>query len=146
MEALFADFDFWHWLVLGLALIIIELFAWSTFFLWMGISAVVVGILLYLSPNMSWETQLLIFAFLSIVTIYLAKKFLKVETIDTQLNERASRHVGNIYTVAELDNNGAKVKVGDSLWLAKGCDMVIGQQVKVVGTDSTTLIVEDIPK
>ena len=146
MEVLFADFDFWHWLVLGLALIIIELFAWSTFFLWMGISAVIVGILLYLSPNMSWETQLLIFSFLSIVTIYLAKKFLKVETIDTQLNERASRHVGNIYTVAELDNNGAKVKVGDSLWLAKGCDMVIGQQVKVVGTDSTTLIVEDIPK
>ena len=146
MEALFVDFDFWHWLVLGLALIIIELFAWSTFFLWMGISAVVVGILLYLSPNMSWETQLLIFSFLSIVTIYLAKKFLKVETIDTQLNERASRHVGNIYTVAELDNNGAKVKVGDSLWLAKGCDMVIGQQVKVVGTDSTTLIVEEIPK
>ena len=67
MEALFADFDFWHWLVLGLALIIIELFAWSTFFLWMGISAVVVGILLYLSPDMSWEMQLLIFAFLSIV-------------------------------------------------------------------------------
>ncbi len=146
METLFSDFDFWHWLVLGLALIIIELFAWSTFFLWMGMSAVVVGILLYLSPNMSWETQLLIFSFLSIVTIYLAKKFLKVETIDTQLNERASRHVGNIYTVAELDNNGAKVKVGDSLWLAKGCDMVIGQQVKVVGTDSTTLIVEEIPK
>ncbi|RUM79303.1 MAG: hypothetical protein DSZ14_02195 [Candidatus Thioglobus sp.] len=146
MEALFADFDFWHWLVLGLALIIIELFAWSTFFLWMGISAVVVGILLYLSPNMSWEMQLLIFAFLSIVTIYAVKKLFKVKTIDTQLNERASRHIGNVYTVAELDNNGAKVKVGDSLWLAKGCDMIIGQQVKVVGTDSTTLIVEEIPK
>ncbi len=41
---------------------------------------------------------------------------------------------------------GAKVKVGDSLWLTKVCDMVIGQQVKVVGTDSTTLIVEEILK
>jgi membrane protein implicated in regulation of membrane protease activity len=32
--------------------------------------------------------------------------------------------------------------VGDSLWLAKGCDMHIGQRVKVIDTDSVTLIVE----
>lgn len=146
METLLAYFDFWHWLVLGLALIIIELFAWSTFFLWMGISAVFVGMLLYLFPGISWEMQLLIFAFLSIVSIYIAKKFFKVETIDSQLNERASRHIGNVYTVTELDNSTAKVKVGDSLWLAKGCKMVVGQQVRVVGTDSTTLIVEEVSK
>jgi len=144
MEILFTNVDFWHWLIFGSVLIIIEIFAWSTFFLWMGVSAIMVGALLKVNPDLSGNTQLLIFAFLSVSTIYIAKKFFKVETVDTQLNERSFRHIGNIYTVAEVTNNGAKVQVGDSLWLATGADMVVGQKVKVVDTDSTTLIVEAI--
>lgn len=144
MEMLFTNIDFWHWLIFGSVLIIIEIFAWSTFFLWMGVSAIMVGALLKVNPDLSGNTQLLIFAFLSVSTIYIAKKFFKVETVDTQLNERSSRHIGNIYTVAEVTNNGTKVQVGDSLWLATGTDMVVGQKVKVVDTDSTTLIVEAI--
>jgi len=144
MEILFTNVDFWHWLIFGSVLIIIEIFAWSTFFLWMGVSAIMVGVLLKVNPDLGGNTQLLIFAFLSVSTIYIAKKFFKVETVDTQLNERSFRHIGNIYTVAEVTNNGAKVQVGDSLWLATGTDMVVGQKVKVVDTDSTTLIVEAI--
>ncbi len=144
MELFFANIDFWDWLIFGFVLIIIEMFVWSTFFLWMGLSAIIVGVLLNLNPELSGNVQLLIFAFLSVASIYIANTFFKVETVDTQLNERASRHIGNTYTVAELNNDGAKVKVGDSLWLAKGCEMSIGQKVRVVDTDSTTLIVEEI--
>jgi membrane protein implicated in regulation of membrane protease activity len=144
MDALFIDIDFWHWLIIGSILIIVEIFVWSTFFLWMGISAIIVGVLLYLMPTLSANTQLILFGFLSISSIYITRNFFKVETSDSQLNLRAGRHIGNIYTVIELTDNGAKVKVDDSLWLAKGCEMSIGQKVKVVNTDSTTLIVEKI--
>ncbi|HIF88406.1 MAG TPA: NfeD family protein [Candidatus Thioglobus sp.] len=142
MEAFFVNMDYWHWLVFGLALIIIELFAWSTFFLWMGVSAMMTGIVSKIMPDLSWQLELLLFSVLSIVSILLAKKYFPVKTIDNELNARAARHVGNSYTVVSNDENGAKVKVGDSLWLAKGCDMQIGQQVRVIDTDSTTLIVE----
>jgi len=144
MDILLTDIGYWHWLVFGAILIIIEIFAFSTFFLWMGISSIIVGILLSFNPTMSGNTQLLIFAVLSISSIYISKKFFKVKTTDTQLNERASRHIGSIYIVAELTNDGAKVKVDDSLWLAKGCEMSVGKKVKVVSVDSTTLIVEDV--
>ena len=142
MEAFFVNMDYWHWLVFGLALVIIELFAWSTFFLWMGVSAMMTGIVSKIMPDLSWQLELLLFSILSIVSILLAKKYFPVKTIDNELNARAARHVGNIYTVVSNDENGAKVKVGDSLWLAKGCGMQIGQKVKVVDTDSATLIVE----
>ena len=142
MEAFFANMDYWHWLVFGLVLIIIELFAWSTFFLWMGVSAMMTGIVSKILTDLSWQFELLLFSALSIISIFLAKKYFPVKTIDNELNARAARHIGNSYTVVANDENGAKVKVGDSLWLAKGCDMQIGQKVKVVDTDSVTLIVE----
>jgi hypothetical protein len=142
MEAFFANMDYWHWLVFGLALIIIELFAWSTFFLWIGVSAMMTGIVSKIIPDLSWQLELLLFSALSIVSILLAKKYFPVKTIDNELNARAARHIGNSYTVVSNDENGAKVKVGDSLWLAKGCDMQIGQKVRVIDTESTTLIVE----
>ena len=99
MEVFFATIDYWHWLVLGLALVIIELFASSTFFLWMGVSAIMVGILYKLFPSLSWQIQLLLFSGLSIFSIFLAKKYFPVKTIDNELNTRAKRHIGNIYTV-----------------------------------------------
>jgi inner membrane protein len=142
MEVFFESINYWHWLVFGLALIIIELFAWSTFFLWMGVSAIMTGIVSKIIPELSWQIELLLFAALSLASIFLAQKYFPVRTIDNELNSRAERHIGNSYTVVSNDENGAKVKVGDSLWLAKGFDMQIGQKVKVVDTDSVTLIVE----
>lgn len=142
MEAFFANMDYWHWLVFGLALIIVELFAWSTFFLWMGVSAMMTGIVSKIMPDLPWQLELLLFSALSIVSILLAKKYFPVKTIDNELNVRAARHIGNSYTVVSNDENGAKVKVGDSLWLAKGFDMQIGQKVRVIDTDSVTLVVE----
>jgi len=142
MELFFENIDYWHWLVFGLTLIIIELFTWSTFLLWIGMSSVMVGIVLKLYPDLLWQFQLLLFSGLSIMSVFLAKKYFPIKTIDNELNMRAKRHIGNTYTVASSDENGAKVKVGDSLWLAKGCDMDVGQKVTVVDTDSATLIVK----
>jgi hypothetical protein len=72
MDAIFFSVDFWHWLVLGILLILTEFFAWSVYLLWVGISAIVVGATLYFFPSVSWEIQLLIFLTLSAITTYLA--------------------------------------------------------------------------
>jgi hypothetical protein len=75
METLLTNVDFWHWLILGLILILTEFYAWSIFFLWIGISAIIVGLMFYFVPSISWDMQLLLFAVLSATTIYLSKKF-----------------------------------------------------------------------
>ena len=56
--------DFWHWWILALALIIAETFLPGTFFLWMGVSALILGVLSWLIPAMGWEIQLMLFAVL----------------------------------------------------------------------------------
>ncbi|MGB5569774.1 MAG: NfeD family protein, partial [Sedimenticolaceae bacterium] len=61
--------DFWHWWILALALIIAETLLPGTFFLWMGVSALVLGGLAWLIPTMGWEIQLMLFAVLSLVSI-----------------------------------------------------------------------------
>ena len=46
--------DFWHWWILGVALVILEAFAPGAFFVWMGVAAIAVGFLLWLIPVMTW--------------------------------------------------------------------------------------------
>jgi|ETNmetMinimDraft_28_1059901.scaffolds.fasta_scaffold101542_2 hypothetical protein len=77
MDAELLNVDFWHWLILGLILVLTEFFAWSIYFLWIGISAIIVGVVVYFVPSVSWDIQLVIFATLSIILFYSSKKLIK---------------------------------------------------------------------
>ncbi len=141
---LLLQLDYWHWLTLGVGLMVIELLlVGSVFFLWMGVASLVVGVVLFLYPTMIWQLQLLSFSLLSVVLIYLAKKYWHTKSHDTTLNNRANKLIGDIYSIASIENGQAKVRINDSLWLTRGCEHCkIGQQVKVVDVDSITLVVE----
>ena len=54
--------DYWHWYVLGIALITIEMLVPTFFALWIGISALLTGAILYFVPSLAWEYQIIIFA------------------------------------------------------------------------------------
>lgn len=62
MAEYISNFSHWTWWILGVILVVVEIAAPGTFFLWMGISAGVVGAVLYFSPSLPWEAQLTIFA------------------------------------------------------------------------------------
>lgn len=137
---------FWHWLVLGVALIILEVFAPGTFFLWMGIAAFVVGGLLWVAPELSWEFQVLLFAMLSVSSIVASRMYLRrhpIQSEQSDLNRRGRQHVGKRYVVAEAIVNGSgRVRVGDSLWKASGPDCGVGETVLVTDVEGTVLMVE----
>ncbi len=142
MEILLENLNYMHWLILGLALVIIELFVWSVFLLWIGASAITVSVIYYLSPEVSFTLQALTFVLLSISTIYIAKKYFPVKTVDDQLHDKAKKYIGTDCKVASIDNGIAKVQIGLSLWFAKGTDLVVGQKVRIVSVESSTFIVE----
>ena len=142
MEMLLDNLNYLHWLVFGLALIIVELLLWSMFLLWIGTSSITISIVFYLYPEVSWGFQVLSFVLLSAVSTFLAKKYLPVRTVDDVLNLNAKAHIGKECTVVSIENNIVKVKLGESLWFAKGCEMSVGQKVRIIDTDSSTLIVE----
>jgi len=142
MELLFENLNYMHWLVLGLALVIIELFVWSVFLLWIGASAITVSVIYYLFPDVSIVLQTLTFVLISISTTFLAKKYFPVKTVDDQLHDKAKLHIGKEYRVASVENGIAKIQIGESLWFAKGSDLVIGQTVKILDVESSTFIVK----
>ena len=70
MELLFENLNYMHWLVLGIILIILELILWTVSLLWIGASAITVGIIFYFFPDTSNLMQLLIFALIAITTTF----------------------------------------------------------------------------
>tara|TARA_B110000285_G_C14629712_1_gene382817 strand:+ start:51 stop:488 length:438 start_codon:yes stop_codon:yes gene_type:complete len=142
MELLFENLNFMHWLVLGLALVITELFVWSVFLLWIGASAITVSVIYYLFPEVSIALQILTFVLISISTIFLAKKYFPVKTVDDQLHDKAKKYIGTDCKVESISDGIAKVQIGSSLWFAKGLDLSVGQTVRIVDVESSTFIVE----
>ena len=133
----------WSWLAIGLLLIIIEIFAPGAVFVWLGIAAVIVGLIVGVLPSLGWEIQVVLFALLSVVSMVGGRMYLKrnpLETSDSKLNRRAEQYVDRTFVLAEAIENGyGKLVVDDSTWKIKGDDMPAGSKVRVIGADSTVL-------
>lgn len=146
MEGLFSHVDHWHWWILAVALLVLEVFAPGTFFLWMGISAAVVGAMLLAMPGMGWEYQILVFAILSVGSIIAWRMYFKkhpVETDQPALNRRGEQYVGRTFALTEAIENGTgKIRVDDTTWKIVGEDCDINSKVKVTGVDGVILKVE----
>ena len=137
---------FWHWWMLGLALLVLEIFAPGAFFMWMGISAFVVGAALWMFPDMAWQWQAFVFAVLSVVAIagwrWWNRKHPEI-TDQPTLNRRGAQYVGRVFTLVEPISNGVgKIRVDDTLWRVFGADRKAGTQVLVTGVEGTVLRVE----
>ena len=69
----------WHWIVIGLALIGTELLAPAFYLIWFGLGALIVGLLSALLP-LSGTWQVLIWTVASIAMVLLWFRFLKPKT------------------------------------------------------------------
>ncbi len=140
--------NFWHWLVLGLLLMLVELALPSTYFLWMGLAALVVGVVFWLIPGMSFAAQLILFAILSVSAIFLGRRYLKRHPIESDrpmLNVRGAQNIGRIATLHEPIINGVgKVHLDDTLWKVFGPDLPLNTRVRIVAVDGISLRVEPL--
>ena len=149
MAELFSHIDHWHWWILAVALLVLEALLPGTFFMWMGASAAVVGLLVLVAPGMGWEYQVIAFAVLSMAAIMAWHFYFRkhpVQTDQPTLNRRGEQYVGRTFTLAEaIDNGSGKLRVDDTTWKIIGDDCESGSKVRVVGVDGVILKVEVIP-
>ncbi len=142
--------DFWHWWILGLVLIIAETVLPGTFLLWMGVSALVLGVVAWLAPGIGWEWQLMLFALLSLLSIVGWRSWQRrhpQESDQPALNRRAEQYVGRVFELeTPIENGYGKVRVGDSLWRVRGAEAAAGTRVRVTGADGVVLVVEPEPE
>ena len=134
----------WLWLIGGVVLGIAEMVLPGVYLMWIGAAAVLTGILALLLP-IGFAAQFAIFSIATIAAIYLGRNMLAKNPIisdDPKLNDRGARLVGLIVTAVEpVDSAHGRVKVGDSVWSARGTDAAVGDRLRVTGTDGNVLLV-----
>lgn len=147
MSFLFAQ-AYWAWLVIGLAMLLLELLIPFTFFLWLGVSALCTALVSYLLPTLNWQSQGLIFSGLAVLGIWLSRRYLVHRQTKTELphlNRRAQQYIGREFTLTETIENGyGKISVDDTIWQVTGPALPKGAHVKVVGCEGAVLKVEAV--
>jgi membrane protein implicated in regulation of membrane protease activity len=135
----------WAWIILGLALAGLELLAPGIFLIWLGLAAIVTG-LVDGALDLSWQASTLLFAALSVAAVLVGRAISRpaVQKDDASaLNRRGEALVGRVFTLeAPIVAGEGRVRVGDSSWRVTGPDVPGGSAVRVVRVDGATLVVE----
>lgn len=143
----------WTWVAVGLLILGIEIMVPSTFLLWPGLSALVVGLITLIIGNEAaiwpWQAQVLVFLILSVMIAVIGKRIMKNKDYNKSenpnLNERGAQLIGQTAILADPIANGmGRIKIGDTTWRVKGDDAKAGAKVTVVDYDAGTLIVETV--
>jgi membrane protein implicated in regulation of membrane protease activity len=136
-----------YWLVLGLALMVLELFNPGAFMLWLGLGALLTAGVVMLVTDLATVWQIIAFGLFSLVAILAYREWRRrnprVEASDRPLlNQRAAQLVGEVHVLAEpiIDGRG-RLKIGDAFWSVFGPDQVAGTRVRIIATDGVSLTV-----
>jgi inner membrane protein len=135
----------WNWLIAGLVLMVLELITPGVFLLWLGLAALLVGVIT-LFVDWVWQVQVIAFAAFSLAAVPLWRRVATQSATNTDtgfLNRRSDALVGRIFTLEQPIRDGAgRIKVDDTVWRVSGPDCPAGSRVKVVSSDGGSLLVE----
>ena len=144
MNAWLLEPTYWNWMLLGVVLMAIEAISPGFFFLWMGVAALLVGLVLTVLPGMDWAWQIMLFAVLSVGSIVAWRLRLRrhpTQTADPLLNRRGHQYVGRVFTLeAPVVNGHGKIRVDDSTWkVVVDQDCPAGTRLRIVGVNGVML-------
>ncbi|MCV9966471.1 NfeD family protein [Pararhizobium sp. BT-229] len=149
IERIILELGPWSWWVLGLALLAAEVVAPGVFLVWIGIAAILTGVVSLLLWEVGfwvWQAQLVFFAILSVVAVFVGRRLLARST-DTSdeplLNQRGARLIGRTAVLEHPIAEGrGRIRLDDTTWTVNGPDLPAGSRVKVVGSSGGRLTVE----
>jgi membrane protein implicated in regulation of membrane protease activity len=145
MAEMFTTLGTWNWLIFGFILMALEMLAPGVFMFWLGLAALLVGLVSFtFSP--SWQTQLLMFAVFAVAAVPLWRRFALRSNAASEsnpfLNKRTDALVGREFTLEKpiVDGTGT-VRIDDTIWRVAGPDAPAGSRVRVVRADGASLTV-----
>jgi membrane protein implicated in regulation of membrane protease activity len=149
--ALIESYGGWSWVVLGIAILAIELVAPGGVFVWLGAAAIITGIAALVQP-ITLPFQFALFGILALASIAAWLAMVRRRTPSEEsdrplLNKRAQTLVGrNAILIDAIENGYGRVKLGDTTWRVSGPALDSGTLVKVTGYEGTVLSVEAADK
>jgi|SRR4051794_31751396 hypothetical protein len=145
MAEMFVTLGTWNWLIFGFVLMALELLAPGVFLFWLGLAALLVGLLSF-AINPTWQTQLLMFAAFAIAAVpawrYFARSASSHSVSNPFLNKRTEAMIGREFTLEKpiVDGTGT-VRIDDTIWRVAGPDTPAGSRVRIVQADGASLTV-----
>ena len=145
MSTFFTQLTPWTWLVIAGLLLIVEVFGTAGYFLWFGVSAVLVAAVIAIIP-LPWTLQLTLFACLALVTGIVWWRRLKQRPEQAlKINNPVKDYLGRQVALHEAITNGrGKIKLNDGFWLVEGPDLAVGTLVQITGIDGVIFKVEPV--
>jgi membrane protein implicated in regulation of membrane protease activity len=151
LESIFVELGPWNWMVLGFALLALEILVPGVFLLWIGIAALIIGansLLMWDAAFWTWQVQVISFLALALVSAYVGHRVMGGKnTVSDQplLNLRGEQMIGRTATLTEPIREGrGRIQLGDTLWRVSGPDLPPGTRVRVKAASDSELIVEAI--
>ena len=143
MAQMFTTLGSWNWLIFGFIMMALELAAPGVFMFWLGLAALLVGLVSFVFDP-SWQTQLILFSVFAVAAVPLWRRFALTSTSKSNpfLNRRTDALVGREFTLEKpiVDGNGT-VRIDDTVWRVAGPDAPAGSRVRVVRADGASLTV-----
>ena len=147
MAEMFSTLGTWNWLVFGLLLMGLELMLPGVFLFWIGLAALLVGLLSFVIAP-SWQLQLLMFAVFAAAAVPVWRRVARsnsgVSNSNPFLNKRAEAMIGRVFTLEKpiVDGTGT-VRIDDTIWRVAGPDTPAGSRVRIVRADGASLTVAE---
>jgi inner membrane protein len=145
MTDMFVTLGTWNWLIFGVMLMALELIAPGVFLFWLGLAALLTGLISF-AYTPSWQVQILMFAVFAALAVPVWRRLAHSggagSTDSPFLNKRADALVGRIFTLEKPIVDGAgTVRIDDTVWRVAGPDAPAGSRVKIVQADGASLTV-----
>lgn len=147
MDVAIQNLTYWHWLTLGILLLIAEVaVGGASFLLWIGFAALFTGVATLILPGLfTWQIQLVVFGVSSVASVCLWRRYVKDVPVEggAILNKRGAEHIGKVVLLEEAIVHGSgRVRIDDTLWNVIGDDAAVGSKVRIVATDGNRFKVE----
>ncbi|MBI3676620.1 MAG: NfeD family protein [Proteobacteria bacterium] len=149
MDSILTGIEPWHWWALGAILLGVEILSTTTYLLWPGIAALLVGALNFLMPSLDPRWSVFLFAVVSVVATVVWKRSPwgnADRATHSTLNERSAQYAGRrVVAMDDFDGSTGAVLVDDTRWNAVTVDGSAphkGDHVIVVGADGALLKVK----
>jgi inner membrane protein len=141
------QFLWWHWVVLGIVLMLLELAVPAFFLMWFGLGAVVVGGLLVVFPGLTVAYQVITWTACSLVFLWLWFKVFKSNIYKTRSGLAKGSFIGEVGLVIRdirpYENGQIRLQkpiLGDEIWESAADEEIkAGERVRVLDVEGNTL-------
>lgn len=146
------EFLWWHWVVFGIVLMLLELAVPAFFLFWFGLGAIVAGLLLALFPGMAFAYQVVAWTLCSLLLVWLWFKVFKPHVFKTRAGMARGSLIGEIGLVTREMRPYEKGQIrfqkpilGDEVWESIADEEIrAGERVKVLEVEGNILKVRRV--